>query len=231
MKKTILTILALAAVVMSYGSQKAEASVTATLTADNHYGLYYGALDGTGLTFIGRNEVGTPGSTPGTLNWEEPESYIFDAPGGNYLYLLAWDDEQQQMIIGDFILPDASVIHTNSVDWLYYVSTNPNPGPSGAVPSLGTVAADISGATWSIPGADANALSTWGSISGIDPSANFIWHDTFDINSSSDGNYVIFRSANPIPDVPAASPVPEPASMILFGVGSGLLGFIRNKKK
>ena len=48
--------------------------------------------------------------------------------------------------------------------------------------------------------------------------------------SSSDAHYVLFKSKLPIPAVPSAA-VPEPTSMLLFGMGSGLLGFVSKSRK
>ena len=231
MKKSILTILGLVALIF-FGNlvSQAKADVSATVTADNHYGLYYGALDGSGLTLVGRNEVGPDGS-PGAYSWSFPEAYTFGAPAGDYLYMLVWDDEKTQSWIGEFTLPDASLLYSSTADWEFYVSSNSNPGSFGALPSLGTVSTDIAGAVWGAPLASTpNGGGDWGIITGISPSADFIWHDTFGDVSSSDANYVIFKSRLPIPEVPGAG-VPEPASMLLFGMGSGLLGFVRNRKK
>ncbi len=66
----------------------ALAVVEASFTADNHYALYYGDANGSGLTFVGRNEPG-PAGNPGTWNWSKPESFAFDAPAGSHLFLVA----------------------------------------------------------------------------------------------------------------------------------------------
>ena len=52
---------------MTGTSRASAATIRGTLTADNHYGLYYGQADGSGLTFVGRNEKGdrnVPDTTP-----------------------------------------------------------------------------------------------------------------------------------------------------------------------
>jgi hypothetical protein len=57
--------------VVTAGMDQAEAaSITGTLTADNHYGLFTGNEDGSLLNFIGRNEKGPKGSTGG-YNWSK----------------------------------------------------------------------------------------------------------------------------------------------------------------
>src|SRR5262245_1054996 len=73
--------------------------VTATITADNHYGLYVGQADGSQLTLIGSNEPGLQGN-PGAFNWSLPETWHFNVGQGAYLYVLSWDDGGPQMWSG-----------------------------------------------------------------------------------------------------------------------------------
>jgi PEP-CTERM motif len=195
------------------------ASITATLTADNHYGLYYGQGNGSGLTFVGRNELGGSGS-PGVFNWSLPETYNFNVGAGDYLYVLAWDDGGQQSWLGEFQGVPNNPLLSNTTDWEYFVSSGNNPGEFGTVPSLTTVAAEIASATWAVPLASApQGAAPWGTIPGISSSAQFVWHDTLSDNSSSDNNYVIFRAKAPV--VPNA--VPEPTSALSL-LALGILG-------
>lgn len=215
-------VLALAATT-SIGAKSAQAAqITATLTADNHYGLYYGQANGDGLTFVGRNELGSSGA-PGAFNWSLPEQFNFNVDAGDYLYALAWDTALTQSWIGEFQLPNGSSLLSNTSDWEYFVSSEDNPAFSGGnLPSIGTVASDISSATWATPQASApQGSDPWGIIPGISSSAQFVWHDTLVDNSSSDNHYVIFRTRNSV--VPPEA-VPEPASV--FGLlAIGVLGF------
>ena len=72
---------AVVALLAVFAARSAAAiSITAHVTADNHYGLYHGLADGSGLTLVGRNEVGIDGS-PGEYNWSLPETWTFDACG------------------------------------------------------------------------------------------------------------------------------------------------------
>ena len=67
-------------------------SIVADITADNHYGLFFGNAAGTNLTFVGRNEPDDNGSgLSGGCGWSEPENWKINAPHGSYLYVLAWD--------------------------------------------------------------------------------------------------------------------------------------------
>ena len=90
--------------------------VTATFTADNHYAIYYGAVDGSTMTFVGRNELDAAGS-PGEFNWSLPETFNFDAADGDYVYLAAWsDDVEAQGLLGQITTP-AGTYYTNTADW------------------------------------------------------------------------------------------------------------------
>ena len=217
-------------------------TIQADVTADNHYGLYFGNAAGTNLTFVGRNEPDDNGTGPnGGCAWTDPERWTFNVPVGSYLYVLAWNVDGPQMWIGQFKKPDGSYLFSNTTAWVYTIGSGPNPSysptdayPDGELPSLDTVKADIANANnnvngkgWGTPLASApnDGNQIWSSdpdnnigIPGISPDANFIWHDTFSLDgdtSSSQDNYAIFRSAQPVY-------TPIPASALLMG--SGLLG-------
>ena len=77
--RTTFKALALFAAALTVAASNAGAvTIDATITADNHYGLYVGGANGTPMTFIGQNESGA-GGAPGEFNWSIPESYQFNA--------------------------------------------------------------------------------------------------------------------------------------------------------
>ena len=179
-------------------------AVTATLTADNHYGLYVGKADGGNLALIGRNEVGFNGN-PGPYNWSLPETHNFGMAAGEHIYVLAWDDGGPQSWIGQFTLPDGTVLYSDTVSWQYVIGSGANPGEAGSVPPLSQVMGDIAAATWApLAASAANGSSPWGTIPGLSSAANFVWHDTLGESSSSDGHYVIFRTDAPVIEPPIA---------------------------
>lgn len=206
------------------------AQLSATLTADNHYGLYYGQADGSGLFFVGRNELGdghisdvdspVPNTAcSGVFNWQCPESWAFDVNPEDHLYIVAWDTDGPQNWMGEFQLPD-SILLSNTADWEYVIASGANP-LNGSIPPLLEIATEIANATWNTPQASGpQGTPPWGTIPGISASAQFIWHDTLSDSSSSDANYVIFRSKAPVFSPPTPVGVPEPATT----VGLGLLG-------
>ena len=214
MKRSIVGLAALMVLVVAVESQGAIA-VSVTLTADNHYGLYYGKEDGSSLAYVGRNETTdgpTGGGAPGQYNWTLPETWNFATP--DYIYVMAWDDGGPQGWLAEFTLPSSTLL-TNLTDWEFYVSASSSPGT--ADPPVGTAAlsTEISSASWAAPLASAaNGSSPWGTIPGISSSARWIWHDTLSSNSSSDGKYVVFRTVNPV----NMSAVPEPASLAIWSI-------------
>lgn len=222
MKKLILGLMLAAGVVSQ--SFAALPNTSATLTSDNHYGLFLGNASGSNLQFIGRNEFGNAGS-PGAYNWSLPETYQFNASPGDYLYVLAWDDGGPQAWIGSFSTP-AGALTTNSTDWVAKYTTTGNPGVNGNVPANAAVVSLIGAGSWGAVNAQAaNGSGPWGAIPGVG-SANFIWHDTLSNGSASDGGYALFRSANAI-----MAPIPEPETYAMLLAGLGLIGTMARRRR
>jgi len=179
-----------------YLSLDEELSVTAKVTADNHYGLYYGSPEN--LNFVGRNEFGFYGN-PGAFNWSLPETFPFTVNPNDYLYVVAWDDESGQMWLGEFELPNGVYLRTNKEDWLSVVASGRNPGRTGNVPSPEELKEEILAASWSNPQQSLpnNSTAPWRKIPGISSMSEFIWHDSF-LSSATDPYYTIYRSAAPM---------------------------------
>ncbi|OYY93442.1 MAG: hypothetical protein B7Y41_11810 [Hydrogenophilales bacterium 28-61-23] len=209
-------------------------NITGTLTADNHYALYAGQPDGSGLAYVGRNEIGDSGN-PGIYNFSFPETWHFNVAAGDRLYVVAWDDGGPQMFLGNFNW-ESGLIVSDLASWEYYVPDNTNQFvPNGATPittaDLGSL---IATANWSAPSAQTPNSNnpTWGTIPGVSATAAYIWHDGAwnDWNSSSDGKYVVFRSVVS----PVAVPEPETWAMLLAGFGLvGLMarrGYVFNRR-
>lgn len=223
------------------GTTSAHAvGIKATLTADNHYGLYYGQVSDNelSLTLVGRNEKGTPGN-PGVYNWSLPETFNFTTNDNDYLYVLAWDDGGPQSWIGQFTSTSGASLLSNTSNWQYKIGSGSNPGSSGNLPSILSVASDIYTGNWNQPQALAPQGSyPWGTIPGISSQAKFIWHDTLSSNSSSDNGYAIFRAKVPTTSaqVPttsaqvATTSVPEPTTLGAIAV-AGVMGWMIKRKQ
>ncbi|MBL8794950.1 MAG: hypothetical protein JNM56_13660, partial [Planctomycetia bacterium] len=100
-----------------------------------------------------------------------------------------------QSWIGEFALPGGKTLYSDPTAWEYTIGSGANPGVNGPVPPLSLVQSDIANGVWLPVGASApNGSAPWGTIPDIASQANFLWHDTLDENSSSDGHFVIFRA-------------------------------------
>ena len=194
----------------------AQGVVTATFTADNHYGLYgdYGGA----LTFIGANETGAYGS-PGRYNWSLPETFTFDTP--DTVYIAAWSDGRvAQGLIGQLNI-DGVNVYTGDAGWEVF-ATGIELGAGASAPDVADMAAQIaiadSTGAWEIPfvGFDnVNTTRPWGKIAGISEEANWVWRDSGDlrnnplIGGSNSGEYLIFRTT--------AIPTPGAVSVLALG--------------
>jgi hypothetical protein len=213
------------------------ASVTATLTADNHYGLFYGNNDGSVLNFVGRNELGPSGSEGG-YNWSNAETWKFNLKSTDYLYVVVWDDQSvDESWIGQFQFDNGKTLLSKAPDWDYIISKNSNPITRGEairdagylskngerfegnVPGLAELTGEIQGGfnadkTW---GKDANTVGAngkepWGTISGIGATADFLNVTTADSKArgtSANKNYTIFRTRSTVGQLVGLPPEPK----------------------
>jgi hypothetical protein len=175
---------------------------TATVTADNHYGLFYGDRSGNSLNFVGRNELGRLGSQGG-WNWSNAETWNFEVDSKDYLYMVVWDDKSvDEMWVGQFTFSNDSTLLSDANDWEFIISSNANPfsrpvplaerdqgflalsGDSfeGNVPKSGELGGEIQRANAADSWVDSltrgyNVKSPdrpWGQISGISANAQFL---------------------------------------------------------
>jgi len=201
-------------------------SVIATLTADNHYGLYAGNATGSELRFVGRNEKGELGN-PGIHNWSLPETWTFSVNKGEYLYLVAWDTGDQQMWIGDFRFDSYGFVSDVS-SWLYVLPESDRALAREAdIPvALADLSPIIEGAQWRKPREQYdNGTGPWRTIEGIDSAAQFLWHDTGFGDSASEGSFVVFRSASPLPEPHALSLIASVVLVVGLRNRSAMAGF------
>ena len=222
MKKTAI-VLFLGLVLVFGVLGNADASlVTATVTADNHYAIFFGT--DTSLTYVGRNEIGPGGDPVGTYNWSAAETFAaFTVPNNEYIYVVAWSDNNvAQGWKGQFV-SDAGTIYSDS-SWQYLLSST-DLGDSSPAPSEADVIANIGNRAW-LSGVNTTAYSGWTAVTGLnDPSAQWIWGSSMEPGSGY-GEYQIFRHSGPDSSTP---PVPVPPTVWLLG--SGLLGLVGLRRK
>jgi len=194
-----------AACILLFAAPAAEAQVTAVLTGDNHYGLFHGAADGSGWTIIGRNEYGSEGN-PGAYNWTLPETYVFDAPPDDHLYVVAWDEDGAglSMWCGGFTMPDGRRVVSDTTAWECLCGTGVSPR-SGEVPDDALLLSDIAflpfvPPLWAVP----NGTEPWASyedgrlIPEVGEDAWFIWTEDSTSGNACGDHYVIFRTVDPV---------------------------------
>ena len=233
-------------------------NIEVTVTVDNVYGIYWGT-ETEAQTFVAANN-----------DWYSAETYSFDLPSDKYIYVVCYtDDYSYQGFLAQFTNNDEGYgFYSNDTEWEVAATgidkdtNSPQPtlnelteqiklANAGANPSLGWVDTTV-GAV--------NGSSPWGSISGVDSSAHWVWYDSYKDSSSSapftgfdHDEYLIFRiwvgspeptpipepTATPeptqppsVPTTPPSSTVPEPATWLL--VSGGLLGMaalLRKRRK
>jgi hypothetical protein len=168
-----------------------EAAVRVRVTADNHYAAFVGAPDGAGLRLIGQDDDG---------NWPTPVDHEVVAQRGEHLFLAAWeargDAGSPQMVIAQATDAQGLILATDPAGFEAVLGPpEVNPGPAG-VPDVAAVAALAAG-PWQAPGASAPVGSPpWGLGDAFDPSASFLWVDTFEPASATNvqETFALFRS-------------------------------------
>jgi hypothetical protein len=233
---------------------------TATVTADNHYGLFHGDKNGNSLNFVGRNELGTQGSQ-GAYNWSSPETWNFGVDSKDYLYMVVWDDQSvDETWLGQFAFSNGASLQSKATDWEYMISKNSNPFSragevainqrdsaffnqgdrfEGNVPKNGELAQEIQAGNWvgAVNRGANGQTGPWGKIEGISDDAQFLNTTTADQGRGTDGNthYTIFRTRNNVGQLAGltAQAVPESTStigIVAFGVLSAG-AFVKRKSK
>lgn len=198
------TVLSVGLAIGNIGEAKAVSLTgSATITADNHYGFFYGDKDGKSLNFVGRNELGSGGSE-GAYNWSRPENWKFNVDSQDYLYMVVWDDQSvDEAWLGEFDFSTGKSaasknLLSKATDWEYMISKNSNPFSrasevkkenydngflangdrfEGNVPKNGELAQEIQTGNWIGAinrGANINSTGPWGQIAGISQDAQFL---------------------------------------------------------
>lgn len=221
-------------------SQAAQAdAIKVSMTVDNSYALYVGTLSGA-TTYIGADG-----------EWPSVETYNFNLASNAYLYVVtASDRSTAQGFLGQFEnLTSGYKFYSQDPQWQVMAT-----GLGTAAPYAGT-SGDLALLTQEIQDANAggnpsqgwtnftaggaNGTSPWGTRSGIDPAAHWVWYAGGNCDATNptlggcDANeWLVFRIAvaatptNPNP----GNNVPEPASLALAALGLAAAAAARRKR-
>jgi len=153
------------------------AEVTATVTADNYYALFYGNEDGSTLSLLGSSL---------NVDWKYPDTYAFDIDENDYIYAAVWSDGAvAQGFIGQFVT-EAGIMLTNTVTWEACSMGKPF--------TIESISSDISSASWSsINYSLEQQIGPWSAIAQISMDAKWIWPVPLQPGSSS-GEYHLLRT-------------------------------------
>lgn len=187
--------------------------VTAHIAADRHYGLYYGAADGSGLTLVGNT---------GNGNGLITQTWNFNIEPGDYLYAVAWNHGgPQRLWMGNFEYQQGALA-TNATDWLSNIPTGNDPKfNSGHLPVLEQIIANIGDADWEQT-AEYDAIHPWQGTDDLAESARYIGHATGP--GGNNNHYVLFRTSAPLIALQtsvsdSSSTIPEPPVWLLLMAG------------
>jgi hypothetical protein len=202
---------------------------TVSMTVDNSYALYTGT-ETQALTF-----VGSDGS------WQTTETYNFDLPTSNFIYVVTQSDlAVAQGFLAQFTnLTTNDRFYSNDSQWQVTATGHygfaPYTNSASAFAELNTQLAlanagnNPSNGWTNTTAGSANGAGPWGSRPNIDAAARWSWYNSNNSANPTLGGYnhdeyLIFRISV------GATPVPEPTTLLLFGLGLVGLGVMRKRR-
>jgi hypothetical protein len=197
-----------------------------SITVDNSYALFTGT-ETQALTFVGSDG-----------DWPTTETYNFDLPSSNFIYVVTQSDlAVAQGFLAQFTnLTNNQRFYSNDPQWQVTATGRYGFAPySGSAADFAELTGQLalanagnnpSGGWVNTTAGDSNGAAPWGARPDIDADARWSWYNSNNSNNPTLGGfnhqeYLIFRISV------GASEVPEPATLLLMGIGLFGLGFAR----
>jgi hypothetical protein len=215
----------MAAGLAAVGTAQADV-IKVSLTVDNSYALFVGDVNGA-TSFVG--------SDP---NWPSVETYNFNLASSAYIYVVtASDKSTAQGFLGQFEnITNNYKFYSNDPQWQVMStglgSAAPYDGTSASLTLLSAEIQDANGGGnpsqgWqAFTAGGANGAGPWGTMSGIDAAARWVWYGAGNCNTTNPtnggcdaGEWLVFRIAVAATPTDPTGHVPEPASLALASLG------------
>lgn len=216
--------LGLAIIVLSFvfvGSAYA-ADLSGHVTTDNAFDMYISTNDATPGTPIGSG-----------VNWQTPLTFasvgnLLSTSGTYYLHVRGLDYGYIAGFLGDFKITAGKATFQNGTQSLLTNTTDWTVRENGFDGNLLPLTLSTQYGNPPQTGTGQNGSAPWGLVSTIDPAAQWIWTENGRPTAyppNAPDQYRYFSTKITV--------TPEPVSMVLFGLGIGVLGlskFRSNKK-
>lgn len=208
--------LLLGGLLLGSGGMAQATILDASMTTDDSFTAYVSTSSSTlGTAFLSGTFWGTVYAGSATLT-----------PGQNYwLNILAYDGQSPGGTIGQFTIGDTNFLFANGTSTLLTNTTN----------WLGAL---YNGSSWVAPTGSvvsygANGVSPWGTRSGIDSNADWIWPTAGTTSSGAAcANCTVELQAEIIAQssLPPPTGVPEPGELWLMGMAMAAAGFAAQRR-